>query len=124
MKHTLNWFEIPTTNLSRAQAFYETVLATKLKHENFFGIEMSIFPREGDSREGVTGALVNNPKLIAGASGSVVYLDARGDLDGCIARTKAAGGEVLMPKTSIGPMGFIALIADTEGNRVGLHTEV
>ena len=34
-----------------------------------------------------------------------------------------AGGKVVMPKTDIGPPGFIALVRDTEGNVVGLHSE-
>ena len=34
-----------------------------------------------------------------------------------------AGGKVMMPKTDIGPPGFIAVMVDTEGNSVGLHSE-
>jgi len=30
---------------------------------------------------------------------------------------------VVQPKTDIGPPGFIALVRDTEGNIVGLHSE-
>jgi predicted enzyme related to lactoylglutathione lyase len=30
---------------------------------------------------------------------------------------------VVQPKTDIGPPGFIALVRDTEGNVVGLHSE-
>ena len=34
-----------------------------------------------------------------------------------------AGGKVVMPRTEIGPQGSIAVMADTEGNQVGLHQE-
>jgi predicted enzyme related to lactoylglutathione lyase len=33
-----------------------------------------------------------------------------------------AGAQLVLPKTSIGEQGFIALIKDSEGNLVGLHT--
>jgi predicted enzyme related to lactoylglutathione lyase len=39
-----------------------------------------------------------------------------------LARVPAAGGTVVLPKTEIGPHGFIAHILDTEGNRIGLHS--
>jgi predicted enzyme related to lactoylglutathione lyase len=55
--------------------------------------------------------------------GVIVYLDANGKLDACVARVERAGGRVVKGKTDIGPPGFIALISDTEGNLVGLHSE-
>ena len=55
--------------------------------------------------------------------GVIVYLDADGTLDAGLARVERAGGQVILPKTDIGPPGFIALVRDTEGNLVGLHSE-
>lgn len=52
--------------------------------------------------------------------GAIVYLDAPG-LDAVLSRVERAGGKVVMPRTDIGEPGFIALVVDTEGNRVGLH---
>lgn len=119
MPSAVNWFEIPTTDIDRATRFYEQVLATRLKRENFFGTPMAIFTAEDP---GVGGALVRDDKRNPGPGGGLVYLDARGDLDGCLSRVTAAGGAVLLPRTSIGEMGAIALIADSEGNQVGLHS--
>lgn len=120
--NTINWYEIPTTDLDRAANFYEALLGIKLKRETFFGTPLAIFTRgEGAGGEhGVAGALVANPALKPGGGG-VVYLDARGDLAGALERAPKAGGKVLLPCTSIGPMGTIALVQDTEGNTVGLH---
>ena len=120
--NTINWYEIPTTDLDRAAKFYEALLGIKLKRETFFGTPLAIFTRgDGDHGEhGVAGALVANPALKPGGGG-VVYLDARGDLAGALERAPKAGGKVLLPSTSIGPMGTIALVQDTEGNTVGLH---
>ena len=118
MSNAINWFEIPTTDIARAQAFYETVLGVSLKKESFAGTPMAIFPAIDPA---VGGALIADSKRRPSAEGSLVYLAAK-DLDGAVARTKAAGGDVILPKTDIGEPGFIAIVRDTEGNAVGLHT--
>jgi len=38
------------------------------------------------------------------------------------ARVTAAGGKLVRDKFSIGQYGFIALVMDTEGNMIGLHS--
>jgi len=38
-------------------------------------------------------------------------------------KVEAAGGKITLPKTLISPEnGFMAIIIDTEGNRIGLHS--
>ena len=120
MKNVLNWFEIPVTQLDRATGFYETILATKLKREQFGDQALAIF---GSASEGAGGALALDAKRKPNADGTLVYLNANGKLDAVIGRVEAAGGKVIVPKTDIGAPGFIALIRDTEGNQVGLHSE-
>ena len=39
-----------------------------------------------------------------------------------LAQVEKAGGKIVMPKTSTGGNGFMALFKDTEGNRVALHS--
>ena len=118
MKNAIHWFEIPTTDLPRASAFYEAVLGLSLKQEDFGGTPMAIFPTD---EEGVTGALVLDARRAPNAQGALLYLDATGKLDECLARVAGARGEVVLPRTAIGPQGFIAIVRDTEGNHVGLH---
>lgn len=121
MKDAINWFELPVVELERAQKFYETVLNQKLRAENESdGRSMAIFP---SGQPGVGGALVKDPRRKPVTDGALVYLNANGTLDACLGRVVAAGGKVLLPKTDIGAPGFIALLQDTEGNQVGLHTE-
>jgi predicted enzyme related to lactoylglutathione lyase len=116
MKTTsINWFEIPVHDLGRAAAFYEQVLAVALKRETFHGTPMAMFCAD------VGGALVQDERRRPTADGALVYLDASGKLDDCLARVAAAGGAVLTPRTDIGDPGFIALVRDTEGNTIGLH---
>jgi predicted enzyme related to lactoylglutathione lyase len=117
MKNAINWFELPVVDLARAQRFYETLLDAKLKAETFGGMPMAIFPYS----DGVGGALVKDARYRPSEDGAVVYLDAGRTLDQALQRVEAAGGRVAMPKTDIGAPGFIAIVVDTEGNRVGLH---
>jgi len=44
------------------------------------------------------------------------------DIEGTLAKVTAAGGEVIVPKMSIGEHGFIGQFLDSEGNRVALHS--
>ena len=39
-----------------------------------------------------------------------------------VSRAVRNGGRVQKPKESIGQYGFIALVYDTEGNMIGLHS--
>lgn len=121
MKNALNWFEIPTTNIDRAAKFYETVLGQPLHREVIAGIPNAILPYSASEESAVGGGLVQNPHLPPGAAGGVPYLNCNVFLDEALARVAPAGGKIVMPKTDIG-FGHIALILDTEGNRIGLHT--
>jgi predicted enzyme related to lactoylglutathione lyase len=120
MKDPINWFELPVINLERATAFYETVLARKLKPDTTGPIPMAIFTRDG---EGIGGALIKDDRRKPVTDGALVYFNTDGALDACVGRVAKAGGKVLMPKTDIGDPGFIAIVLDTEGNSVGLHSE-
>jgi len=118
-KNAINWFEIPVSDLARATTFYEDLVQASLKQESMNGMDMAIFPF---SEETVSGALVSAPFLSPSATGSVVYLNVEGMLDGAIERATKNGAEIVLPKMAIGPNGFIAHIIDSEGNRVGLHS--
>jgi predicted enzyme related to lactoylglutathione lyase len=74
-------------------------------------------------KEGASGALIHDARRKPSPEGSLVYLNAKRDIDGCVARALRAGGRVVLPKTDIGNPGFIAIVADTEGNHVALHME-
>ena len=120
MKSALSWFEIPVVDMDRAMKFYEGVLKAPLRRENFFGTDTAVFNAE---RPGVAGALIRQEKVHPQSDGTLVYLNLTGQLDAALGRVQGAGGAVLLPKTSIGDMGEIAIIRDSEGNRVGFHSE-
>ncbi|HSU39679.1 MAG TPA: VOC family protein [Polyangiaceae bacterium] len=120
MKNAINHFEIPVTDMERAVRCYETLLGQRLRRETFGGLPYALFPHE---EPGVSGALVCDPKRSTGG-GTLVYLNADGQLDAILARAEQAGASVSVPKTAIGPEGFIALVRDTEGNHVGFNEQV
>lgn len=70
------------------------------------------------------GAIVHNPDFYTpSANGSLIYLNCEPDLQPVLDRVETAGGKLQMKKTEVGPgLGFWALILDTEGNRVALHS--
>lgn len=114
------WFEIPASNFERAVKFYEAVFQVSLKRENIGG-DMAVFPG-GD--EAVNGAVVSQAGYVPAVNGAVVYLNAGADLSPVLARAVAAGGSVITAKTALPPgMGHYAHFGDSEGNRVGLHSE-
>ncbi|MES1977050.1 MAG: VOC family protein [Pseudomonadota bacterium] len=122
MKNAISWFEIGTTNLAKATAFYEAVLAHKLRPENMGPSEGAVFAY-GRAADGIGGALMCGPTApTPGAHGTLIYLDASPSLDAALARAAAAGGKVALPRQALPPgMGFFAHITDLDGNRVGLH---
>ncbi len=120
MSNALNWFEIPVTDLARANRFYGALLRSELQQATINDVTMAVLPYE---QGGVGGALVRNENIAPSAQGTVVYLDAGDDLDGALERVKAAGGKVVMGRTHLSDaIGSIAFFVDTEGNRVGLHS--
>ncbi|MFT3713718.1 MAG: VOC family protein [Archangium sp.] len=116
--NSITWFEIFVSDMGRAQKFYERMLDAPLKGETFNGEPHAIFRAEG-----VAGALVERKGKKPSSEGALVYLNCNGKLDGVLSRVEKAGGKIVLPKTDIGDPGFIAIVADTEGNAVGLHQE-
>jgi hypothetical protein len=117
--NTLTWFEIPVLDMDRAARFYETLLECQIRKEIFGGLPNGIFVTADE--KALTGSLVQGEHYIPNAAGAVVYMNVTGKLDAVLGRVQSAGGQVALPKTSIGPRGFFAWILDSEGNRVGLH---
>lgn len=116
----VNWFEIPTSDLDRATTFYEAVLGTKLDRQNIEGLPMAWFPMK-PGEAGSTGALVQQESYVPSYDGSLVYLSVD-DVASALDRVRSAGGKVITEKMSIGEFGFVGHFEDSEGNRVGLHS--
>ncbi len=116
----MGWFEIPVTEVARAKKFYEEVLSLRLEEHQMGALQMAWFPMKKDGI-GASGSLVKGDGYVPSAEGVLIYFSAP-DLDAAASRARESGGKVITDRTSIGEYGFIAVIQDTEGNRIGLHS--
>ena len=124
MKNAISWFEIPTTDINRAQKFYEAIFGINMIPMDFPSMKMRMFPLD-DMMTQVGGALVdsNGFHKTSLTDGPLIYLNANPDVQHILDKIPGAGGNILVPKTEISPeYGFMAVFTDTEGNRIALHS--
>ena len=123
-KNAISWFEIPATDLSRAQKFYETIFNIQMIPLDTQNFQMRMFPVE-DMMNGIGGAIMKAEGFYkpSPTDGTLVYLNANPDVQIVLDKIEAAGGKIVVPKTEISPeYGYMAVFVDTEGNRVALHS--
>lgn len=125
MKNNMvGWFEIPVVDMERAINFYEKVMEVKLDRNKMGLLDMAWFPYVPEGL-GSGGSLVHFPAAYKPSSdGVLIYLTAHsGDLNNELSKVEKAGGKILQQKTQISAEhGFMALLIDTEGNRIALHS--
>ncbi|MBI5139209.1 VOC family protein, partial [Candidatus Nomurabacteria bacterium] len=85
------------------------------------GMKSAFLPADLE-KGGIGGCIIQGKGYEPSMSGSLIYLNAGEDLSVPLARVEKAGGKILLPKTSIGPHGFMAHFKDTEGNKVAFHS--
>ena len=121
--NSLNWFEIPVTDLHRAKHFYQVAFGIHMEDMSMPGMEMAAFPYEmGSGRS--AGALVKSEYSKPSTEGVLIYLNANPDMTDVLDRIVSEGGRVIMGKTLISPeIGYMANFIDTEGNRIALHSQ-
>jgi predicted enzyme related to lactoylglutathione lyase len=120
MSNTFVWVDIPVADLDRAIAFYSAVVGRPVGKIAESGFSFGLFEHQGGE---VGGCLVTSegdarPSL----QGPLVYVNVEGRLDAAVAAAQQHGGRVLQAKHSIAPNGWRALLVDTEGNRIALHS--
>lgn len=124
MNNPVGWFEIYVHDMPRARAFYQGLLGVTLTRlespDGDDSLEMWAFPMQ-DGSYGASGALARMPGMSAGGNSTLVYFSCA-DCAVEAARATPHGGRLEQAKTSLGPYGYMALVVDTEGNRIGLHS--
>lgn len=120
MGNPAGWFEIYVEDMDRAKAFYEAVFGVELMQLEGTEFEMWAFPMEQEGY-GASGALIKLPGYPSGANSTIVYFSCA-DCAIEAERASNAGGQIETAKKSIGQYGFMALVVDTEGNMIGLHS--
>ncbi len=121
MSNAVNWFEIPVTDYDRAKSFYSNIFGATLTESEMNGLKMAFFPMQ--SQQGVGGAIVQGEGYVPSDKGTMVYLNGGDDLAPILSRVEAAGGTIVTPKALINDeIGYMAIIRDTEGNKVAFHS--
>jgi predicted enzyme related to lactoylglutathione lyase len=120
MKNKVVHFEIPSADMKKSKAFYETIFDWKLE---IWKDEYGMAQTTKSDKEG-------NPSEIGGINGGFYKRKDKNDvpsivvqtdsIDEAIKKIKKAGGKITTPKHEIGEWGFMADFTDPEGNGIGL----
>jgi predicted enzyme related to lactoylglutathione lyase len=120
MNSFISIFEIPATDISRAVEFYQEILAIKIEKIDMPGMQMGVFPYEGQM---VTGVIVQGEGFQPSTDGVTIYLNGGDNLQIILDKVEKNGGKIVVPKTlHSDESGYFAMFHDTEGNRLGLHS--
>lgn len=124
--NVITWFEIPVSDIERAKTFYETILDIEMVIRTDGEDEAVFFPFNPNVVQATsgraTGVLSKSARNSPASNGTMVYINASPSIQTVLNKVEQAGGKIIAPKFAI-PAGFIALIIDSEGNKVGLHAE-
>lgn len=124
-KNVIVWFDIPTSDFDRARRFYSKILGDEVRIDETMGMKLGVFPMDETQGQGmgVGGDLVPpGQELKPSPTGQRVFFSVEGRLDEALARVEPAGGMIIQSKFKLEGAGWLAVIRDTEGNQVGLHS--
>ena len=122
-KNKVVHFEIPTSDMGKAKAFYEKVFDWKLESMDEGGMEYAMAMTTDSGEDG-------SPREPGGINGGFYKRESKNDhpsivvetesIDDTVKAIEKAGGKVTNPKHAIGEWGFMADFMDPEGNEIGL----
>lgn len=126
MSNPIRWFEIYVQDMNRAKSFYESVFEIPLSKPGNSEGENDYWVFPSDDNYGASGALAKmdlakKEGIPTGGNSTLVYFGC----EDCAVEAKRAAsheGKIYKEKFAIGSHGFIALVFDTEGNLIGLHS--
>ncbi|MCC6643441.1 VOC family protein [Candidatus Peregrinibacteria bacterium] len=122
--NAVGWFEIPVIDMNRAIQFYEAVFGYKLDRHQMGELDMAWFPSH-DEAKGASGSLVKHQQFYTpSTTGILIYFTCpSGKVQTEFEKATAAGAKVVVPPRQISPeYGYMAVVTDTEGNNIALHS--
>lgn len=121
MSHnTLCWTDIPVWDLDRAIGFYSAILGEPVTKQDGHGFEFGLLPHAGENASGCLSVTDDNRPC---EFGPLIYLSVNGRMKAAVAAIEPNGGKILQEPHQIGPYGYRALMIDSEGNRIALHSQ-
>lgn len=119
MPHRIDQCAIPVKDLDRAIRFYSAVLGSPVKKVQFHNKAIGLLSfGEGE----FFGCLYRTDLKFPASKRPRVYLEIHGRLDKAIEAVGPNGGRVVETYHPSGAYRFWAVIDDSEGNRIGLHS--
>ena len=117
---TIQHFEIAADDVARAQKFYKDVFGwtmQKWRESENPEQEYWFFETKDDKgRPGIGGGMMKRQDPSQAITNYVTV----SSIDEYSSKIEQAGGKVMMPKTKVSDMGFIAVCLDSENNSFGL----
>jgi len=126
MMNKVSHFEIPYEDQERAQKFYEEVFGWEINKFSDEGYYLAITTKSDPNTTmpsepgAINGGLLNRDST---AKHPLLVIDVP-NIDDHIKKVEDAGGELIMPKVSVGDSGFFARVADTEGNVIAIWQQL
>jgi len=111
------WADIPVSDLTRAIHFYHQVLNVTVEKVQLEKMELAIIEHNAGN-----GACLVPDKENISAKGCLIYFNTDGRIKEAVKQTQACGGSILQDTHSIGEHGYRAIVLDSEGNRIALHS--
>ena len=117
------YFEIPADNVDRAKHFYHALLGWKIAPTKTPMDPAMVKTMEyqdintGDPKEGTMSMGGMYKRQMGEGIMNYVVVD---DIDKVLARVEKLGGKIIRPKWEIPSVGMVAIIADSEGNGIGI----
>jgi predicted enzyme related to lactoylglutathione lyase len=98
-KNAISWFEIPATDIHRAQKFYESIFDFQMIPMDLQQIQMRMFPTT-DMMNGIGGAVCTSGgfHIPSEDKGPLIYLNANPDVQIVLDKIEGAGGRILGTK--------------------------
>lgn len=115
MKNAFCHIEIMTTNLKRAEKFYGDLFEWKIQ-SGMMGEKYSLY----ETPQAPGGGIAEMPQVNPGDS-IMVYVEVD-DLPAYLKKAESLGGKQVTPKTDIPNIGWYGVLADPDGNKMGLFT--
>ncbi|MEO8210533.1 MAG: VOC family protein [bacterium] len=120
MKNAINWFAIPSADLQRAVKFYNAIFGFQLNVMKMGKEDMAFFPIE---QGGVGGHIYIHKDFKPAGDGVIIFLNGGDNLQEILDRVESSGGKIVTSKTQISPeVGYMCFFADSEGNKIALHS--
>jgi len=119
MDNQVVWVDVPVVDLDRAINFYSAILGEPVTKEQFGDCAFGLLPH---AQTNVAGCLAVMEDRKPSANGPLVYFNANGRIDEAVNAARTFDVEIIEERLEMGEHGVRAVLFDSEGNKIALHS--